>query len=99
MEKSSPAASCASFFNSGGVISLKFPNLSSTTCPCGILFIGGGAGFIFLGESGFFGGGSFSRSIALRTLTAFSVGGNGGSDDFFGGGESSAVEPNERSYI
>lgn len=81
----------AAFFNSGGVISLKFPNLSKTTCPCGILFKRGRVGLTFLGESGFLGGGSF-MAIAFLTLTAFSVGWIGSGIEFFldGGGDASS---------
>lgn len=50
-------------------------------------------GLDFLGDSDFFGGGSF-KAMALRTLSAFSTGAIGGGADFLtGGGESSKLEP------
>lgn len=64
----------------------------------GIIGCGMGIGFDFFGDSDFFGGGSFN-AMALRTLTAFSVGGNDGGRVFFtGGGESSKLEPVKKKY-
>ena len=75
------------FFNSGGVIKRKLPNLSSTTCPgltSGLIMgLTGGRSFGFFGDSGLFGGGSFI-AIALRTLMFFSGDGTGGCPPFLG---------------
>lgn len=84
------SSSCI-FLLSGGVTSLKLPNLSNTTCPgviSGFVVGAGGSGFSFFGSSiSFLGRGSF-MAIALRTLIFFSAGGGGGGIFFIGSSKS-----------